>query len=196
MISVAAIGPSGKKADFSNYGLEQNDVSAPGGFFRDFIEDPLKNRQPENLILGPMPHNVALLSGSVDLTTGESTDPFVIAQCSAPGPDNCAYWQYLQGTSMASPHAAGVAALIVSEFGRSERRGKGLTMDPDKVEQILKRTATDVACPAPVITYALERPGDPSYDAPCVGSPARNSIYGSGIVNAVRAVESDHHGHG
>ena len=43
VIAVAAIGPSGKKADYSNYGLEQNDVSAPGGFFRDFIgTDPLR----------------------------------------------------------------------------------------------------------------------------------------------------------
>jgi subtilisin family serine protease len=192
VISVASIGPSGKKSDFSNHGLEQNDVSAPGGFFRDFITDPLKNRKPENLILGPMPHNVALLSGAIDLTTGESTNPLVIAQCSAPGPDNCAYWQYLQGTSMASPHAAGVAALIVSEFGHG---GKDISMDPDRVEQILRRTATDVACPAPVITYALERPGDPTYDAPCVGSAARNSIYGSGIVNALRAVQGGRHNH-
>lgn len=192
VIAVSSIGPSGKKSDFSNHGLEQNDVSAPGGFFRDFIEDPVKNRQPENLILGPMPHNVALLSGDVDLTTGESLSPFVIAQCSAPGPANCAYWQFLQGTSMASPHAAGVAALIVSEFGNG---GKHISMDPDKVEMILKRTATDVACPAPVITYALERPGDPSFDAPCVGTAARNSIYGSGIVNALRAVQGGHHNH-
>ena len=68
-------------------------------------------------------------------------------------------------------------------------------MDPDKVEQILRRTATDMACPAPVITYTLERPGDPSYDAPCVGSAARNSIYGDGIVNALRAVQGGHHNH-
>ena len=92
---------------------------------------------------------------------------------------------------MASPHAAGVAALIVSEFGRSDR-GKNLSMDPNKVEQILRRTATDVACPSPVISYTAEG-RDPSWDAPCVGSAARNSIYGSGIVNALRAVQGGHH---
>ena len=186
VISVAALGPSQKKADYSNHGLEQNDVSAPGGYFRDFIGTP-DNRVPGNLVLGPMPHNVALLSGSVDTTTGESIDPFVIASCSAPGPDHCTYWQYLQGTSMASPHAAGVAALIVSQYGRPEHGGKGLTMDPDAVERILRKSATDVACPSAVISYAAEgRPAE--YDAPCVGTAARNSIYGDGIVNALRAV--------
>lgn len=185
VISVSSVGYSGKKADYSNHGLEQTDVSAPGGFFRDYAGTD-RSRTVANLVLAPMPHHVALLSDSVDTTTGQSLDPFVVASCSAPGPDNCVYWQYLQGTSMASPHAAGVAALIVSQYGEHDRRG-GLTMEPEKVERILRTTATDVGCPDPVITYAAaDRSAE--YDAPCVGTAKRNSIYGDGVVNAHRAV--------
>ena len=61
-------------------------------------------------------------------------------------------------------------------------------MDPDKVERILRRSATDVACPAPVITYAAE--GRPRRVRRAVRRQARrNSIYGDGIVNAERAVD-------
>jgi lantibiotic leader peptide-processing serine protease len=188
VISVAALGPSGKKADYSNHGLEQNDVSAPGGFFRDFIGTP-QNRQPENLILGPYPKAIALEFGEVDPATGQSLSPFVIADCPTPSSlAACSYYQLIQGTSMAAPHAVGVAALIISEHGKGERHGSGRTMDPAKVEKILRRTATDVPCPAPVITYAAEGRG-PAFDAPCVGDAARNSIYGDGIVNALAAVD-------
>ena len=190
VISVSSVGPSGKKSDFSNHGLEQNDVSAPGGWFRDFIGTP-QNRVPENEILGPYPTNVALEFGEVDPVTGASLSPFVIAECTSPSIDDCAYYQLIQGTSMAAPHAVGVAALIVSEYGKEQRRGRGRTMDPAKVERILRNSATDVACPSAVISYIAEgRTAD--FDAPCIGTPERNSIYGDGIVNALAAVERRH----
>ncbi len=188
VISVSSIGPSGKKADYSNYGTEQTDLSAPGGFFRDFIDDPAKNRRPENLILSPYPFNVAMSEGFVDTVTGQPLDDFVIADCKGATAKTCTYWQYLQGTSMASPHAVGVAALVVSAHGHRDKEHGGLTLDPGEVEHIMRQTATKTPCPAVnPVTYTAEG-RDSSYDAACVGTTNRNGIYGSGIVNALGAV--------
>jgi subtilisin family serine protease len=43
--------------------------------------------------------------------------PFILQDCKG---STCGYYQYLQGTSMAAPHATGVAALIVSAHGRHD----------------------------------------------------------------------------
>jgi len=45
---------------------------------------------------------------SVEDENGDPVVPWVVKDCTAAGV--CAYYQYLQGTSMASPHAVGVAA--------------------------------------------------------------------------------------
>jgi lantibiotic leader peptide-processing serine protease len=65
------------------------------------------------------------------------------------------YWS--AGTSMASPHAAGVAALIVGKNGGS--------MDPSAVEAKLRASADDL------------------------GKPGQDAFYGSGRVNALKAVQ-------
>jgi subtilisin family serine protease len=185
VISAIAIGPSTKKADYSNWGTEDTVLSAPGGFFRDFIGTP-RNRVPENLILSAYPYNVALAEETIDPVTGDPLTPFVLRDCQG---STCAYYQYLQGTSMAGPHIAGVAALIVSGRGHNDSKLGGLTMKPKQVEHWLTKTATDHACPdPPLITYTAEgRPA--SYNALCEGTAESNNIWGEGIVDALAAAK-------
>ena len=65
MIGVSALGPSETKADYSNYGVEQISVSAPGGWFRDGFGTP-SYRANENQILSTYPVNILQVAGSVD----------------------------------------------------------------------------------------------------------------------------------
>lgn len=71
-----------------------------------------------------------------------------------------------QGTSMASPHTAGVAALIVSQYGRLGSDGD-VKLSPTTVESILQSTAVDI--------------GLPGYD----------ECFGNGRIDAARAVVKD-----
>lgn len=182
VISISALGPSGYKADYSNYGIEQTDFSAPGGWFRDYFGLP-QNRQVENLNLSPYPLNVAIANGDLN-PDGTPNTPFVLRDCRG---STCALYQYLQGTSMASPHAAGVAALIVSAHGKHDAQHGGLTLDPSAVERILTRTAKQTPCPSPP-NFAYPDDRDPTFDGVCEGTLARNGIYGRGVVNALTAV--------
>ena len=84
-------------------------------------------------------------------------------------------WGYSQGTSMAGPHAAGVAALALSAH-------PGLK--PGALASLLERTAESLPCPAGVYD---PRPGLP-YQATCTGGE-RNGFYGAGNVNAFNAVQ-------
>jgi subtilisin family serine protease len=183
VIGVTSVGPSGRKAYYSNYGTEQADVSAPGGDFYDFPNTD-KNARPENLILAPYPESVARANGDID-ETGAPTTPAVVRDTTN---GRTAYYQYLQGTSMATPHVVGVVALIVSQYGKRDRSQGGLTLPPDRVQGILQRTATDTACPVP---RQYEYDGlAAKYNAYCEGGPRRNGFYGDGVVDALAAIHA------
>ena len=72
----------------------------------------------------------------------------------------------IQGTSMASPHAAGVAALIVSQFGKASRDGD-VKLAPKRVQDLIQATAVDI--------------GLAGYD----------ECFGHGRIDALRAVTGD-----
>lgn len=186
VISVSAVGPSGTKSDYSNYGAGVADVAAPGGWFRDYVGTP-QFSTPGNLILSSYPFHVAVEEGLVD-ADGTPTDDFTYSSCTAPG--QCAVWTYLQGTSMASPHVAGEAALIVQAHGR--KRHGGYSLDPDKVAAYIERSATDHACPAGGVEIYTDEGRTPDFNAPCEGTTADNGLYGEGIINAAAAVKNHH----
>jgi subtilisin family serine protease len=180
VITTSAVGPSGRKAYYSNWGLPEIDVSAPGGDRREFFGTP-QYGAPETRVLSSYPFDVAVHDGLVDGATCTSLNSLIVVDASGGG---CAVYAWLQGTSMASPHAAGVAALIVSKLGRPDPSGVGA--NPIQVAARLRATAVDHACPDPRLFVYPDAPG--VFDAFCDGDPGRNGFYGNGIVNALKAV--------
>jgi subtilisin family serine protease len=148
--------PDFLKSFYSNFGEGVTQVAAPGG---DSIY-----RTAESV------------NGRV-LSTYPATRP-----CTRKVVSGGATYCYLQGTSMASPHAAGVAALIVSVFGH---------LSPGVVAGYLRSTADSQPCPTALPANYAETFGvgtESGTFTPCKGGPGNNSWYGSGQVNAFNAV--------
>jgi subtilisin family serine protease len=184
VLGVSALGPSSRKADYSNYGVERISVSAPGGFFRDGFGTP-SFRTNANLVLSTYPRQLLIGQGLLD-ANGNPTVPSVVKACDG---TTCAYYEFFESTSAAAAHAAGVAALIVSRFGKPDGGGNW-TLPPDTVADVLLGTAAQQACPSPsTVSYASEG-RDLTFNATCTGNRAFNGFYGNGIVDAFRAVTS------
>ncbi|MFF0305827.1 S8 family serine peptidase [Streptosporangium sp. NPDC004379] len=174
VISVAALGPSKRKAYYSDYGVEQTDLSAPGG-------DELDGRgiDQTRTILAAAPEHALRAQGLIS-RDGKPASSSVVRDCHG---GTCAYYQYLAGTSMAAPHATGVAAILISRFGKPGKGG--LTMPPADVQRLLYATASKRPCPSP--RRFVYRTGGSGDAQTCEGGKDRNGFYGRGIVDAARA---------
>ena len=152
------------KSFYSSFGVSTADVVAPGGDSR-FGRTAAA---PNGRVLSDWP--IALEANC--LASRRVFDP------GHPG----VMWCYLQGTSMASPHVTGVAALIISQFG---------PMSPGTVAAYIKQTADPQPCPSAAEQAALSA-SFPSVDnggpQVCQGGTGHNSWYGDGQVNALSAV--------
>jgi subtilisin family serine protease len=159
VIGVTANGNLQLKSFYSSYGVGSADVIAPGG-------DSILQRtaaSPNGRVLSTWPASLLTVTC---LASRRVVD--------ASGATYC----YQQGTSMASPHAAGVAALIMST---------GVT-SPGAVAAKLQNTADKIACPVDLSIYAFFPAIDNGAPQVCQGDLDYNSFNGHGQINALMAV--------
>ena len=157
VISVSATGDSRLKSFYSSYGVGAVDVAAPGG-------DSILQRTaaaPNGRVLSTWP--ASLIGGCP--AARRVIDPSGATYC------------YAQGTSMASPHAAGVAALIASTGANT-----------GQVAARLQNTADPIACPPDTSIYGFFPALDGGAPQVCTGGVGNNAFYGHGQVNALAAV--------
>jgi lantibiotic leader peptide-processing serine protease len=159
VVVVTATGAENLLSWYSTYG-NNTDVTAPGG---SRFQTPTFNSS-RGRILAPYSSTAPDLAGQA-----------AIGRLVVDNDGN--YYAWLNGTSMAAPHASGVAALI-----RAAHPG----LSQAAVVAILRNTATKQDCPT-----ALD-PGVAFFGAPvqvCAGGLGSNNFYGNGLVNALAAAQ-------
>jgi subtilisin family serine protease len=166
VMTVSATGPIGYPgydlwiADYSSVGMSRVDVAAPGGdYFR-------ATGTVQDAILAAVPIGSAIWNGY------DSLNPFYPGITTTDGGGG---YVYLNGTSMSSPHAAGVAALV-----KEMHPGWG----PDAVQAAVERSAQPLDCPS---DWAPLSPSDERER--CYGGGGRTSFFGRGLVDAAAAAQ-------
>jgi subtilisin family serine protease len=174
VMTVSATGPIGYPgydlwiADYSSVGMSRVDVAAPGG---DYFRATGTVRDA----------TLAALSGTSDPDDG-IWDFFEFLEQNVPGFEGMTVldqgyrYAYLNGTSMASPRAAGVAALVVQMHPN---------WSPGAVKAAVQRSAQHVDCPPDWVPLG---PGDERER--CYGKGGRTSFFGHGLVDALAAANS------
>jgi subtilisin family serine protease len=168
VLTASATGPIGYPgydlwiADYSSVGMSRVNVAAPGGdYFRatGAVQDAV----------------VGALSGVSDPNDG-IWDFFDFLEQNVPNFDGItivdqgARYAYLNGTDMAAPHAAGVAALV-----KQLHPGWG----PDAVKAAVERSAQPLTCPPDWTPL-----GEADERERCYGVGGRTSFFGRGLVDA------------
>lgn len=173
VLTVSATGPIGYPgynlliADYSSVGMSRVDVAAPGG---DYFQ---ATGTVQDAIL-------AALSSTGD-PDNSIWDFFDFLETNVPGfegmttVDQGYRYAYLNGTSMASPHAAGVAALV------KEMHPK---WSPGAVKAAVQRSAQKLNCPA---DWEPLNEGDERER--CYGQGGRTSFFGHGLIDAEAAAQ-------
>ena len=163
------------KSYYSAYGISTADVAAPGG---DFYYGRGTDGGPFGLVLSTWPADVG---------------------CGRSVTDAGARYCYLQGTSMASPHAAGRRRADHQSLRRLRRLRRTGRCAPARSRRIMQQTADAQPCPTELpltgapgssratLPYSgIRRPSGDLQE--CQGGPSHNSWYGAGQINALSAV--------
>lgn len=166
VMTVSATGPIGYPgydlwiADYSSVGMSRVDVAAPGGdYFR-------ASNTVQDAVLGAVPVGSDIWNGF---------DPLNAIFPGLTTIDGGGGYVYLNGTSMSSPHAAGVAALV-----KENHPG----WSPGAIKAAVQRTTQHLDCPP---DWEPLSESDERYR--CYGNGGRTSFFGHGLVDALAAAE-------
>jgi subtilisin family serine protease len=164
VLTVSATGPVGYPgydmwiASYSSVGMSRVNVTAPGG---DYFS---ASGTVQDAVLGAVP---------LESQIWRDYSPFADVFPGFAVIDQDAGYIYLTGTSMSSPHAAGVTALV------KEMHPK---WGPGAIKAAVQRSAQHLDCPA---DWEPLSPGDERER--CYGNGGRTSFFGHGMVDAEAA---------
>lgn len=169
VLTVSSTGPIGISgydlwiADYSDVGMSRVDVAAPGG---DYFQ---ATGTVQDAVMAAWSSSDNGPNGTWDFYVALSNGPFPALAVE----DQGARYVLINGTSMASPQAAGVAALV-KELHPGWSQGA--------IKAAVQRSAQNISCPADwePLNEADER-------FRCFGTDGRTSFFGHGIVDAAGA---------